>query len=176
MTKCIKCGKDTNNAKYCSHSCRAKYVGSHQNRTGTGRSGNLRMSVIPTNICPVDGYFTRNKYCSTTCSGIGTRLETNRRLEASNGVGVLGGHKRYIIETRGHKCEICCITEWTGDPVSLVMDHINGNPFDNSLDNLRVICPNCDHKLPTWGIRNKGNGRDLGAVKYGLKPSRHMKT
>ncbi len=35
------------------------------------------------------------------------------------------------------------------------MDHINGNPKDDRLENLRWVCPNCDRQLPTYskGLR-----------------------
>lgn len=41
------------------------------------------------------------------------------------------------------KCSVCGIVDWNGKRISLELDHINGNHQDNSLDNLRIICPNC---------------------------------
>lgn len=67
--------------------------------------------------------------------------------------------KKYLKEVRGHKCEICQTSEWCGQPIPLILDHISGNSEDWTLQNLRLICPNCDHQTPTFSGRNKGNGR-----------------
>ena len=67
--------------------------------------------------------------------------------------------KDYIIHTRGHACEICHQTEWMGQPIPLVLDHINGRSSENRLDNLRVVCGNCDMQLPTYKSKNKNSDR-----------------
>lgn len=40
-----------------------------------------------------------------------------------------------------YKCEICGITEWLGNPITLQLHHINGNPLDDRLENLQILCP-----------------------------------
>jgi len=56
-----------------------------------------------------------------------------------------------------HKCESCLLTEWLGEPIPLELDHIDGDHFNNVLENLRVLCPNCHAKTPTYRGKNKKN-------------------
>ena len=41
------------------------------------------------------------------------------------------------------KCEICGRSEWLDQPIPLELHHINRNHFDNRLENLQILCPNC---------------------------------
>jgi hypothetical protein len=40
------------------------------------------------------------------------------------------------------------------------MDHVDGDPTNDRLDNLRLVCANCDALLPTYKNKNRGNGRE----------------
>ena len=53
------------------------------------------------------------------------------------------------------KCEKCGQDEnWHGEHISLILDHINGVHDDLRIENLRIICPNCNATLPTHGGKN----------------------
>jgi hypothetical protein len=55
------------------------------------------------------------------------------------------------------RCEMCRQDEnWRGRTMSLILDHINGVPDDNRLENLRIVCPNCAATLDTHcGRKNR---------------------
>ena len=63
--------------------------------------------------------------------------------------------KRLIKENLlDYKCQKCGLeTEWQGEKLVLVLDHINGVPDDNRLENLRFLCPNCNSQTPTFAGR-----------------------
>ena len=75
-------------------------------------------------------------------------------------------YKEYLISKHGHKCQMCSITEWGEKPTLLILDHIDGNSDNFGLDNLRVICSNCDTLTPTYKGRNKGKGRFARKQRY----------
>lgn len=63
--------------------------------------------------------------------------------------------KRLISEgIKEHKCECCGLSEWLGDPIPLELDHIDGDHYNNTLENLKILCPNCHAKTPTYRGRN----------------------
>jgi Zn finger protein HypA/HybF involved in hydrogenase expression len=54
------------------------------------------------------------------------------------------------------KCESCGLTEWKGEEIPLELHHIDGNHFNNDLDNLQLLCPNCHSLTDTYcGRKNK---------------------
>ena len=73
-------------------------------------------------------------------------LVENRNYKSSN------LKKRLIKEgLKEDKCEICgCSNEWNGKPLTLQLDHINGNHSDNRIENLRIVCPNCHSQTETF--------------------------
>ena len=57
--------------------------------------------------------------------------------------------KRLIKEgIKKEQCEVCGRTEWEGEEIPLELDHLNSDHFDNSIDNLQIVCPNC-HAIKT---------------------------
>lgn len=67
--------------------------------------------------------------------------------------------KRRLIEAGllDERCAICdLLPEWQGARLVLRLDHINGIRNDHRLQNLRLLCPNCDSQTPTFAGRNKG--------------------
>src|SRR5215204_3067543 len=55
------------------------------------------------------------------------------------------------------ECEMCGQgVLWHGRRITLVLDHINGVHDDHRLENLRILCPNCNATLDTHcGRKNR---------------------
>lgn len=58
-------------------------------------------------------------------------------------------------------CSICGMqAEWQGKPLTLILDHINDDHFDDRLENLRWVCPNCNQQLDTTGYKKNSFRKD----------------
>ena|ERR1039458_9465842 len=70
-----------------------------------------------------------------------------------------GLKKRLYIEgLKTPKCELCGWSKQADDGrIPVELDHINGDHYDNRLENLRVLCPNCHSLQSTHRGKNKGS-------------------
>lgn len=62
-------------------------------------------------------------------------------------------------QVEGYRCSVCNLDEWQGKKIGLEVDHIDGRHYNNTINNLRFMCPNCHSQTDTYKNRNKGNGR-----------------
>jgi len=64
--------------------------------------------------------------------------------------------KKKLIEEgyKEHKCEECKLTEWNGDLIPIELHHIDGDRFNNEIDNLQILCPNCHAQTDNYRNKN----------------------
>jgi hypothetical protein len=83
--------------------------------------------------------------------------EANRKREWSKPYEVMSRSslRKRLLHERNYTCEECSIgNEYNGKPLTLELDHIDGNSNNNNIENLRILCPNCHSQTPTHRAKN----------------------
>ncbi len=101
------------------------------------------------------------KYCSNECCGKHkSELHKQKWYEGKLKRIERSTVRRYLAEDRGYSCEICGLGEiWNEKPITLHVDHKNGDPSNDAPSNMRLLCPNCHSQTEFLGNANKGRGR-----------------
>lgn len=120
------------------------------------------MPITTCNNCGIEfkhGHSSTGKFCSTKCSGEHRYKISKQKWLDGGKIGNRNTIRQYLIDDRGDICEVCGISEYNGMPITLQVDHIDGNAGDDRPSNVRLICPNCHSQTEFYGAKNKGNGR-----------------
>ena len=104
------------------------------------------------------------KFCSRKCYDAYHTQEHYQHYLQDNSIAYgqqnMQRYKKYFLEEQNHECAICHIKDnWNNMKLTFILDHIDGNADNNSRDNLRLICPNCDSQLSTYKSKNKNSAR-----------------
>ncbi len=145
-TYCLNCGKkidyEEREKRFCNSSCAT----SHNNR-GVQRNGFRGIKLCP---CGNPVSARQNKWCDECIEKKAYNQKTFEQLKTDK------VRREWLLRERGHRCEMCGNTEWLGYPITIELDHIDGNADNNAKENLRLLCPNCHSLTPFWKGRVKG--------------------
>lgn len=148
MNICKTCNKETQNSKFCSKSCSAKY-----NNAGINRHGTVKQKCI---LCGKNCSTRNKKYCSYVCMKSHIKIQNVEHvLEGKRSSRKIS--KRYMLETYDSCFECGTNRIWNNKPLTLQCDHIDGDSSNNDISNLRLLCPNCHTQTVTYGSKNKNN-------------------
>ena len=145
--KCLKCNKEHDGSfgsgKYCSKSCANSRV-----RTDEVKE-KISKGVLKSEWW-VNCDYTHNSN-PEKIERIKETWKSKRNYDTANSISI----KKWIKEDRGNKCEVCGVEEWNGKPLTMEVDHIDGDTTNNIITNLKVLCPNCHSQTPTWRRKKK---------------------
>ena len=101
------------------------------------------------------------------------KLENVDKILCENSPHTRAVIRRFVLKNNliPYKCS-CCGNEgmWLDKPLSLQLDHINGNCSDHRLENLRWLCPNCHVQTSTHGSKNEAYTSTRIAKQYNITP------
>ena len=157
---CLQCNNEfvvTKNCekKFCDNSCSAKF------------NNRLRNSIVKTCLNCEKEIKHHRHFCTKECEFIFRKNEFYIKIEAGDTTLYEKHYKDYLIKKYGDKCMKCgwCEKNNITGNVPIQLEHIDGNSDNNSLDNLKLLCPNCHSLTPTFGNLNRGNGRENRRLK-----------
>ena len=161
---CERCQKEHDgtfgSGRFCSKQCANTRVFSEE----TKLSKKTKMIAYFTNLKENDP-IKYAKYCEKQrTNGLLSSVEQGKKMRAYydtkpwNELGKDGKRRRVIDEQEKH-CSHCGLSEWRGQPITLELEHKDGNHMNDERDNLEAVCPNCHSLTDTWRGKNQGNSK-----------------
>jgi 5-methylcytosine-specific restriction endonuclease McrA len=151
--KCKKCNQEVEiltPSGFCSRSCANKRTHSEETKKKIAASsgGTLESSKLKSIANKV-------KWADPEYRG----RVTQAKIKQAEAVGwdnlKWGGKRNWVLRDQSGACARCGANEWLGEPLSLEVDHIDGDHKNELRENLIALCPNCHSITPTWRGKKK---------------------
>lgn len=190
---CLQCNNKTKNPKFCDNKCSAIYNNKHskklrafQNKKiedGIKNRG-LRKDQIPykyveVNKCLYCKKPVNYKFCNNTCkTQYRLQLQIEKWINGEINGCSKGGHagyvKKYLLQKYDNKCCQCGWGETNPytKTIPLEVEHMDGNCYNNTVENVILVCPNCHSLTKTYRGANSGHGRRSYLKKYYIKDNK----
>lgn len=78
----------------------------------------------------------------------------NKLMSADFDMLSFGRLRKRVFFEQGFECNKCHLNSWLGIPITLELEHKDGNNKNHSRENLEALCPNCHSQTNTWKGRN----------------------
>ncbi len=159
---CAYCGKvrlrwasQVRNLSFCDHKCKSDHMRIHTK--GENNSNYKHGNHCTDHYCNCGNQKDyRAKQCIDCRRNLLSKIDQYFCVGGKPRNATLWRYIKSLDLIQHERCVICGLGwEWNGKPISLHLDHINGNREDNRLENLRVICPNCHTQTDTYASKNR---------------------
>lgn len=99
-----------------------------------------------------------------------SKSEFMKRLKCETDVDLKWMKKKLVeFSLVMNECSECHLTDiWNNKPIVLHLDHIDGDPRNNSLSNIRLLCPNCHSQTETYGVGKNRKRKMVGDTRIEL--------
>lgn len=152
FTTCLK------KKRFCNRMCASFFMHARRKNDKCPRPRALKLCKHCNTPLKEQHPASRVKYCSRSCFATVAKTRTYQRFLNQEENMSPGTRRVCVIQRDGNYCRVCgCEAIHNGAPLSLQLDHIDGDSDNNSPTNLRLLCPNCHTQTPTYGSKNCSN-------------------
>lgn len=104
------------------------------------------------------GCYKPNQYNRPAYTPHAYSKEDVETLFLSNKQNIDVSRLRKLLIKHGFKaasCEVCGLSVWMDKPIPLELHHIDGDRYNNSLNNLQLLCPTCHAQMTKGSNKSK---------------------
>lgn len=91
-----------------------------------------------------------DKYNINTTHMLGQAHNAGKEIKTFENLIKPSAIKKRLISELGNKCQKCLLSFWNFLPITIELEHIDGDNRNNDRKNLTLLCPNCHSQTLTW--------------------------